>query len=824
MDQRRLLGPFMPNNKINFKLFIIKYLLIYSYLLTAVPVLAEITLAEHNTTDYQIVYHGVLLSDGTAAHELAAYLHQITGATFLVRKSQDHRPEDEHNYIYIGWQAPNDTKPLAPYERRVKSFENNIYIYGDGIDGHAFAVYDFLEHFLACRFYTVRGVEHIPQTPRPSWELLDYSVVPSFHAPHLYSGTWALAPAPLECFSRKSRVYILHPGITVLGPDYYHVPGKLIPPGEKYQKQVSVWVPYRISAGESYFEDHPEYFAMNPQGKRVPNRQLCYSHPELRKLFTAKLEQIVQEEYHGGQAFQWCDLNDNNGFDGKTICCCPECLALVEKYHSPAGPYWDYLLEVSRHYQEKYPSITLITTAYLATEKPPEGIAEMPPNVLVKFCPLNKNFMKPYDHPSNQRIVERLQQWNALHAQLSVQLYPSVYPRFTSILPLNANLRQLARNLRVCHQYGVKYIEAEQGYPWHNVNAFNEIRQYLLTRLFNDITLDENKLIVEAMRELYGEAAPMMIHYWQELEDLEAAETIGLTWNGCGFGVFSYLTTENLLRWNRDFDTMETLVADDLPRLNAVRDARVSLDETLLSVHERLPDLPEFSPERLAARVRREVSRAFDERPRKPDVKNWEHFRSYVLNQRFANGIDYFLSLTQTPRPLPESLSQLPLEKCHRILPIRMIGSENSHLHHLQPDDNAAFGVALPCDRKNLEKLRVVVVGFFESSGKKYFASLNDAHEIPRADFEGHPDVYHAYYVGSSRLWPQSYLSIFFLDTAGQIPLGQFYNEDAPEAEYDFFLSVKFDAQGTLWLDQLILTQRDGPPRPQKVFPEVAAD
>ncbi|MBR6470490.1 MAG: DUF4838 domain-containing protein, partial [Victivallales bacterium] len=785
---------------------------------------AEIILAENSTTDYQIVYHGELLPDGTVAHELASYLHQITGASFPVRESRDNRPENAGNCIYIGWQAPNDIEPLVAYERRIKSFENDIYIYGHGMDGHAFAVYDFLEHFLSCRFYTVRGIEHIPQNPHPGWDHLDYSVVPSFHAPHLYSGTWALAPEPLERFARKSRTYILRSGITVLGPDYYHVPGKLIPPGEKYQKQVGVWVPYRVSAGESYFEDHPEYFAMNPQGKRIPNRQLCYSHPELRKLFIAKLEQIVQEEYHGGQSFQWCDLNDNNGFDGKTICCCPECMALVEKYHSPAGPYWDFLLEVSRHYQEKYPSITLITTAYLATEKPPEGIAEMPPNVLVKFCPLNKNYMKPYDHPSNQRIVERLRQWNALHALLSVQLYPSVYPRFTSILPLNANLRQLAQNLRVCHQYGVKYIEAEQGYPWHNVNAFNEIRQYMLTKLFNDITLDENELIADAMHELYGAAAPTMIRYWQELEDLEAAETVGLTWNGCGFGVFSYLAAENLLRWNHDFDTMEALVADDLPRLNAVRDARVNLDETLLSVHDRLPDLPELSPEHLAERVRREVSRAFDERPRKPGVKDWTKFRDYVLNQRFANGIDYFLSLTQTPRPLPEPLTQLPLEQCHRILPIRMIGSENSHLHHLQPDGKAAFGVALPCDRKNLEKLRVTVVGFFEPSGKKYFASLNDAHEIPRADFEGHLDVYYAYYVGSSRLWPQSYLSIFFLDTAGQIPLGQFYSDDAPEDEYDFYLSAKLDDQGIWWLDQLILVRRQGAPRPQKTFPEVASD
>ena len=803
----------------NYNIFIISKLLILLILFFPTLLLSEIILADKGLTDYRIVYSSSVSQGRISATELSEYLCRITGAAFPVEESASNQPSADGKCIFIGWPAPGDEIPPASGERRIKSCEGSIYLYGNGIDGDTFAVYDFLEYFLDCHFYTARGIERIPQNSSPNWTTLDKSVIPSFHAPHLYSGTWALAPEPLERFSRKARTFILHSGVTEIGPSYYHVPGKLIPPGEKYQEQVSVWTPYRISAGESYFEDHPEYFAMNPQGKRVPNRQLCYSHPELRKLFTAKLEQIVQEEYHGGPAFQWCDLNDNNGFEGKTICCCPECMKLVKKYRSPAGPYWDYLLEVSRHYQEKYPSITLITTAYLATEKPPEGIAEMPQNVLVKFCPLNKNFMKPYDHPSNQRIVERLQQWNAIHAQLSVQLYPSVYPRFTSILPLNANLRQLAQNLRVCHQHGVKYIEAEQGYPWHNVNAFNEIRQYMLCKLFNDITLDENELIKDAMRELYGSAAPMMIRYWQELEELEAKESGGLTWNGCPFGIFTYLTPENLLRWNHDFDEMERLVADDSPRLNAVRDARVNLDETLLSVHERLPALPEFAPALLAERVRREVSRAFDERPRKPEVKNWESFRKYVLDQRFANGIDYFLALAQTPRPLTGTLAQLPLEAIHRILPIRLIGSENSHIHHLQPDKDAPFGVALKSNRKNLEKLRVIVACFAEPSGDKFYARLHDTREIPRAELEAHTGQYRTYYIGSTRLWPQCYLSTHFLDLGGMFPIGQFFRPDAPLVEYDLHLAVKLDAEGELWIGELILAPRHDAPRPQNITP-----
>ena len=89
---------------------------------------------------------------------------------------------------------------------------------------------------------------------------------------------------------------------------------------------------------EEWFDSHPEYFALDSKGKRVPDRQLCYSNPELRKLFDSKLEEIIRKEYKGGRAYMRCDLNDSNGFDGKTLCFCPGCMKLVEKYRSPAGP------------------------------------------------------------------------------------------------------------------------------------------------------------------------------------------------------------------------------------------------------------------------------------------------------------------------------------------------------------------------------------------------------------------------------------------------------------------------------------------------------
>ena len=174
----------------------------------------------------------------------------------------------------------------------------------------------------------------------------------------------------------------------------------------------------------------------------------------------------------------------------------------------------------------------------------------------------------------------------------------------------------------MCKAYGIANVDGQQGHIWGNVNAFNELREYMLARMLNDVTLDENALIEEFIRDNYGQAAPMVLAYWKELEALEAKEKVGLNWYGLSYGAFSYLTGENLARWSRDFDKMETLVADDPAALGLVRDLRFNLDEAILGVNFRMPQGDEF----FAAMHKFET--AYDERLRR-------HFEKHL----FALGV-----------------------------------------------------------------------------------------------------------------------------------------------------------------------------------------
>ena len=137
-----------------------KFLLFTVVMLAAGALRAGIVLADGGRTDYSIeVRAGAAPSETAAARDLAKYLSQITGAKFTVGTDGSKR-------LRIGTVAPDDKTPLRPLERRVRSYNGDLYFYGDGPNGAAFAVYDFLEGFLDCRWYTLRGRERIPKIGR----------------------------------------------------------------------------------------------------------------------------------------------------------------------------------------------------------------------------------------------------------------------------------------------------------------------------------------------------------------------------------------------------------------------------------------------------------------------------------------------------------------------------------------------------------------------------------------------------------------------------------------------------------------------------------
>ena len=142
--------------------------------LSSPTVAAEICLASGGVTNYTIIDPTEPSRDETAAtKDLQQFLTQITGAQFTIGGAAKHR-------IYIGRKAPGKKIPLKAFERRVREEDGDVYIYGNGCSGNAFAVYDFLEKFFDCRWYTFFGDMYIPEKREALFPSLTLDVVPSF--------------------------------------------------------------------------------------------------------------------------------------------------------------------------------------------------------------------------------------------------------------------------------------------------------------------------------------------------------------------------------------------------------------------------------------------------------------------------------------------------------------------------------------------------------------------------------------------------------------------------------------------------------------------
>jgi len=772
------------------------------------PVRADIRLASGGKSDYVVVRPDrATPEEKAAAADLAHYLELITRAKFPVLTAAEAAGRTGNaKFLYLDRRAPSDARPFAEWERRIRAENGDVYFYGWGDRGNVFAVYDFLDRYFGCRWFSLRGDEKIPENREPLLPEMDISHIPSFPI-QMYGGVH-LCREQLENYERRNRIFICRRSTPMLITG--HVPDMMVPPGGKYKN--AAWKPFPLFAGEEWFDRHPDYFSLDPEGKRVPGVQLCYSNPELRRLLNEKYEAIIKKYGNGEAALVKCNLNDNWGFSGKTLCCCPGCMALVKKYGDPAGPYWDYMIELCGFLKERHPEITVEGSTYQISEKVPACIGKLPDNLMIGYAPLWRNFLKPFDDPSNARLQERLKLSLEKFRKVRVQIYATVYPRDTTIQPLVAGLRQWGRSLRYLKKQGVVELTAELGYSWNCETAFSDLRYYLIARLADDVERDVDALIVEYMEFTYGKAAPKMIAYWKELENCEAQETRGLMWTGLPYGAYRYLNAANLSRWSREFDAMERLVADDVDALRAVRSARVNLDEAVLSVMPRLPKNSGFELEPVAARMRKNFSASLEHilAFEKDDRKRQEAFE-YLFNRRTLNGVDFFEFAARTPLPIKNKLKR-PIRPgaVLRQIPTHRRHTEH-HIRRYSPDPKAAFGVSIWFNLRNKTvipppKLRLCDVGGFDR-----FVALGDPRPLPVETFKRNAGKgYKLYYIGHTRLYPMCVLWLGGLRVSMNAQLSHLYDPRRPEQEYDVYLSIKYRRQpSSAYLDEVVLVKRD---------------
>ena len=138
---------------------------------------AAIRLASGGSTVFSIVIPDTPSpEEAAAAADFAHYLKVITGADFPVLPSQEAEKRGSGKRLYVGRRAPSDARPLAERERRVRQENGDLYFYGRSPRDGAFAVFDFLEKYFGCRWFSLRGNEKIPENREPVLPVIAYQL------------------------------------------------------------------------------------------------------------------------------------------------------------------------------------------------------------------------------------------------------------------------------------------------------------------------------------------------------------------------------------------------------------------------------------------------------------------------------------------------------------------------------------------------------------------------------------------------------------------------------------------------------------------------
>ena len=786
-----------------------------------------ITLAENGKTGFTIIYKfsGDLLLD-PAVRDLAATLEEITGAKFPIAEKAD-GPK-----IFIGVTAPGDDAPIASRERRIRSVGGDLYIYGDYRYGTAGAIYNFLTRFCGCRWYTATGDRKIPKNPDLKFDAIDYRHVPSFKSLE-HGSRWgsAVRTPEIRDWVRRNNSFLM-PNYAFGEPDdawFYigpvtHTLAAYMPPiirkPRSFNADLTFFAgPHPTLAGKEYFKDHPEYFTLDKNGKRVPDKQLCFSNPEVRKELLKNVENAIKGEKYDPATYAILDFTQNDRAKG--FCFCENCQALEKKYRTPGGAYFDFLVEMGRHFEKKYPKLMFRFFSYQEdmTGIPPKGI-KFPDNMSVILAPLQQDFSKSFTHKYNVRFLNQMRDWGKLCKEIWIWNYPTLYTHGIKIYSLFPGVYRNTENLKLAHDAGVRYIIAEQGGSVVHGCSFKELNVYLQCLMAEDVNVDVNAAIKEFCNAVYGAAADDMIAYMKD----SYAEALKDP------GYFRYYydprvmrrgvhSPRNLIRWQQDFDRMEAKVKKNRQALFNVRRARINLDAVTLLCY---PECAKADPAFVKALPREKLYRRYCKYVR-DDAKR--EFRSSKDRNAWKGQTDEFIvpvrmayEFQKRTQVYPDDLvAKYGKDNLTTVMPCQ------SRRPPARWDRKSASGyvVRIPRpDKKTYIVFQHIYVG--EKDGLPW--NFNE-HVQPRAEFLTEADLkkidaakdYELIWIGRDKLTESGILQLATLpEKKGQTGrdvrffLGEFFDPKNPDQQYDFYLSVKkggkTKAKG-LFVDRLVMAK-----------------
>ena len=486
---------------------------------------------------------------------MTAYLEKITGAKFEVIEEKDLPSGVPAIYLgvtkYAGAQGIDFSK-LSSEESVLRTVGKNLILAGGRPRGTLYAVYEFLENDLGCRWYTP-WCEKVPSKPICSVPAINKRIKPfMMYRDNQVSGTddpeGIMFPARNRLSVHKRS--FMKCGDTVGAQNIYAV----------------------IMGGchgfwymTANFADHPEYFSMR-RGKRIPaNKEgkggcgmdghICLTNPDVLKIIIEEVKKDIRKDIKDG-VDALCYTVAINDVGDPTICDCPECRKVAKQYGasdnvrcSDAGLLIWFVNQVADGIMDEFPDKFIRTLAYNPTGGLPPKNIKVRDNVIVQVC-----------HGGTEewtKISKHVWRWDYTLTHRTWDFYrPWIWDGIEAL--------KKYKNMGT-----VDGIFQENDLWSHDslFAQFSEMHRWIFARLCHNPELSESDLIADFVNGYYGEtAAPMILKY---------IDLIKVRMPKYPYYFFDY---EFMKETQELFDQTEAAVKGDQEHLMRIKELRLNLD------------------------------------------------------------------------------------------------------------------------------------------------------------------------------------------------------------------------------------------------------
>lgn len=485
----------------------------------------EIYITKNNNTDFKIVN---CKESKRASNILKDYLKKITNVDFEIYNKKI----KNSNLILFKKSKKYD---LQGFYYSLKKVDNNYFLefLAENEQSFVYAVYDFLERIVGCRYYTSK-VEYVPREENLLINLDTYSFIPKIDYREIFYKDFENKE-----FSEKHKA--AQSGKHEGWGFWCHSFQNLLP--------------------QDLFEQHPEYFALI-DGERNKKGEPCLSNPNVRKIMKDNLRKFMEEK---ADCRYWSvSQNDDNLY-----CQCENCKKIDDYDESPMGSVLNFVNDVANEFPDK----VISTLSYWYTRKPPKHTRPNK-NVHIMTCNIEANRGLPIETDiSCKESKEELEFWASISNSVSLWDYNIQFRNLVSPFP---NLCTLAPNMQFFEKNKVKLLfsqcNREIGGEWCY------LRGYLLAKLAWNPYCDIEKHMTEFCNGYYGKAGEYILQYINKMHNAHKEKNVRLDIFGNPEDYKkTFLTKKLYLEYIELFEKAKESVKDNEEILLRVEEAQLPL-------------------------------------------------------------------------------------------------------------------------------------------------------------------------------------------------------------------------------------------------------